>query len=326
MNSEASPLVEVETDLIVEEADDPPPDTGNPSTPHMQASHAEDEADQDRFFPPPQRDPYTIEVTPVHECTDGYPQLAAFAGCDPNFAIYRQFKTVRHRCLLYMQDELRALEHDLEQLDLQDTLTNPSLLSCRSRDASQDPSRRMELLARIKDKIGEYDQMLRSTRALMHWPPPTERNRRAYVNYINNKQPTVERESRFIRRSDDLVTLAGDLQNSWLDGTIGGLIDKTWPRLAAAVFRTKAQALLLTNNTEIRLVGKARFDTFVRCIVACSIAVLLMASLFAIPWAQRAGFQSEEAVLLLTGVFALLAAVFTDAKRGELVAATAGYV
>ena len=273
-DSEASPLLEAETDLITQEADDPPPNPGNPSTPHTKTSQAKDEADQDRSSPPTKRDPYKNEVTPgtyppppslstapnpptVHEYPNGYPQLAAFAACDPNFAIYRQFRNIRHRCLLATRDELRALEHDLAQLDLHDHLTNPQSLSCRSRDARQDPPRRTELLARIKAKMVEYgtssrsrfrvlaivdintlnafaDHMLRSTRDLMHWPRPTERNRRAYVNYITNTQPTVERESRFIRRGDDLVTLAGDLQNSWLEGQIGGLLDQTCPRLTAA--------------------------------------------------------------------------------------------
>ncbi|MCJ1378888.1 hypothetical protein MMC17_001987 [Xylographa soralifera] len=317
MDAEGNTHIVAETDLLADEKDDSPPDAGNPSTPHAQASHVEDEADKHRSLPPTKRDPYKIEVTPIHDRKRGYPQLAAFAGCDPNFAIYRQFKHIRHRCLLYMQDELRELEHDLQQMDLIDILSNEKLLFSRSRDAREGPLRRMELIAQIKDKIYEYDKMLRSTRDLMQWQPPTERNRRSYVDYIMNEQPTVEVERIFIRRSDDLVTLAGDLQDRWLNGRFERLLSKMCPRLTTA--------LLLTNNKEIKLFDKARFDIFVRFVMTCIITVLLMASPLTIPLVQQAGYEREEVVLPLTGVFAILVAVFASPTRGELFAAAVAY-
>ena len=86
--------------------------------------------------------------------------------------------------------------------------------------------------------------------------------------------------------------------------------------------QTKAQALLLANSKETRLFDKARFDTFVRFVMTCIITVLLMASLFTTQLAKQAGYQEGEAVLLFTGVFAILVAVFTDATRGALFAVT----
>ena len=153
--------------------------------------------------------------------------------------IYRQFKTLRNRCLLYLQDELVALEHDLGHMDAQDNLSHPKLLFSRFYDEAIKPSRRMELVAKIKGKISEYgklvmrcwhpgacgkyaysrvDKMLHSTKDLMQFPQPTERNRRSYATYIENEAPIVPSESSFIRRREDLVTLAGDMQQSWLDG------------------------------------------------------------------------------------------------------------
>ena len=96
----------------------------------------------------------------VHAYQRGYPRLAAFAGCDPNFAIYRQFKTLRHRCLLYLQDELVALEHDLGHMDAQDDLTHRKLLFSRFYDGAKKPSRRMELVTKIRDKIFEYCKLV----------------------------------------------------------------------------------------------------------------------------------------------------------------------
>jgi len=68
---------------------------------------------------------------------------------------------------------------------------------------------------------------------MMHWQPLTEHNRRSYVNYIRNETPLIEVESLFIKRRDDLITLAGDLQDGWLGSKLGYLANRRWPRLAA---------------------------------------------------------------------------------------------
>ena len=93
-----------------------------------------------------------------------------------------------------------------------------------------------------------------------------------------------------------------------------------------AIFQTTVQAQLTGNSKQLRLVDKARFDTLVRVVMTCSTTALLIASSLALPLAQQAGYESEAVLLLLTGVFAVLVAVFADATRGELFAATVGYV
>ncbi|MCJ1401910.1 hypothetical protein MMC11_005127 [Xylographa trunciseda] len=325
MESKGSTFIVAETSLRGVGANSSPLDAGDPSSPSMELSHVDDEADQERPLLSAKRDFYKMDVKPVHDYERGYPQLAAFAGCDPNFAIYRQFKTVRHRCLLYMQDELVALENDLEQLDIGDGLSNQILLCSRYRDVREVPPRRMELISLIKKKVYEYDKMLRSTRDLMQWQPLTERNRRNYINYLDSEYPTVTSECSFIARSDDLVTLAGDLQNGWLTCTIRRLSSMLFPRLATAVFQNEIQAQLTKNNKEIDLWDKSRFATFVRVVMTCSTIILLMAPVVTAPMLQQAGFKKEEAVLLLTGGFAILVALFTNAKRGELFAAAVAY-
>ena len=65
----------------------------------------------------------------------------------------------------------------------------------------------------------------------MHFPPPTERNRRSYATYIENEAPTVPSESSFICRGEGLVSLAGDMQQSWLDGKINRALSILTPSL-----------------------------------------------------------------------------------------------
>ena len=86
----------------------------------------------------------------------GYPRLAAWVDSDPNYAEYRRFGYLHHRCLLFMQDELAVLERELSELDAEDAIADPKRLKCRFRDNSKSPRRRTELLLELKGKVQEY--------------------------------------------------------------------------------------------------------------------------------------------------------------------------
>ena len=54
--------------------------------------------------------------------------------------------------------------------------------------------------------------------------------------------------------------------------------------------------------------------------------VLLMAPAFTFQLVGQADFERRGVILLFTGGFAILVALLTKARRGELFAATVGYV
>ena len=135
-----------------------------------------------------------------------------------------------------MQDELAELEQELSTIDADDGTADPKRLMCRFRDNAKS-SRRGELLLDIKSKIREYgtdfpkcsrrclylpilDELLFRTRESMHWDRPTPRNRRSYARFINNSKFLLRNEDEFIKYSEDLVALGGDLDNSWLNGAV----------------------------------------------------------------------------------------------------------
>jgi len=95
----------------------------------------------------------------VNDFPVGYPRLAAWVESDPNFTEYRQFKYLRHRCLLHLQDEIVGLERRLGKFDIRDSLENPAVLISRRRDDDRDTPRRAELLNEIKGKLKEYGKV-----------------------------------------------------------------------------------------------------------------------------------------------------------------------
>jgi hypothetical protein len=55
----------------------------------------------------------------VQDYAKGYPLQAAFQASEPSWSIYRSFNYLHARVILDLQDELRCLEEDLEEIDLE---------------------------------------------------------------------------------------------------------------------------------------------------------------------------------------------------------------
>lgn len=51
---------------------------------------------------------------------NGYSSLAAFIASDRELSVYRKFRRISSRNLLYLQSELRILENELDRLDQED--------------------------------------------------------------------------------------------------------------------------------------------------------------------------------------------------------------
>ncbi|MCJ1378890.1 hypothetical protein MMC17_001989 [Xylographa soralifera] len=263
-------------------------------------------------------------VPKVDKFPTGYPKLAAWIDSDPNYAEYRQYKYLRNRCLLYLQDKLAVLERRLSRLDEDDALEDSLVLKSRERDDEQSLPRRADLLAEVKNTIHEYDELLFKTKEIMHWKKPTTRNRRSYANFINNEGLFAGMEGDFIRYSEDLVALGGELEDSWLNGIVEDTLDTVSQRVAQFFFRSKAQKKR-TEDEFLVYYDKSRLDFFIRLVMTIFSALLLMIPVFVLYVIQQStGFAKDVVVLVFTLVFAIFLALFTKAKRHELFAATAG--
>ena len=95
---------------------------------------------------------------------DGFPTFATFIARDKDVAIYKAFKGLSARSLLYQQSELHDLERRLRQLDSEDAedIENRDAQKAAvywehfSNDSSDEAKERRKVHAMIKVKLKEY--------------------------------------------------------------------------------------------------------------------------------------------------------------------------
>lgn len=95
----------------------------------------------------------------MENCPEGYPRLAAFLSSEQNFSIYRGFTYLHARVLLGLQDQIVALERELDKKDQLDKNNGfEDRLQSRARDEIEDTDTRsrLRILNDIRSKLGEY--------------------------------------------------------------------------------------------------------------------------------------------------------------------------
>jgi PAS domain-containing protein len=177
----------------------------------------------------------------VDEFPHGYPLQAAFQSSEPSFSIYRAFGYLHSRVILQLQDELRALEDTLAELD-EDDHWSGGQARLTSRDFDMEEARkaferkaaekantqsdgvaattqeddevavplseRAALLNKIRLKLLEYDEMLVKGREMAEFQRPSDPDWLTFrIWFWNTKPLSYEREEEFIQRKGDLITL-----------------------------------------------------------------------------------------------------------------------
>jgi hypothetical protein len=168
----------------------------------------------------------------VKEFPRGYPSQAAFQSED-SYSIYRSFSYLHSRVILQLQDELRALEDNLQDLDAEDDENDTGKRVLMSRVADQrrakrdgkQVSDRTVLLGQIHDKLVKYDELLIKTRELKDFQKPPLIDYLSLRRWFYNEKPlSYEREEQFVRRKNDLVTLRPGPEwgtfHGWIEGHI----------------------------------------------------------------------------------------------------------
>lgn len=90
---------------------------------------------------------------------EGYPQLAAFTNSDDTFANVRRFGRLSSRLLLHLQNELTALEKQLDDLDKNDAANK--IMEKRLRGYEHFPGwtdDQTKLLNQIQAKYSQYGE------------------------------------------------------------------------------------------------------------------------------------------------------------------------
>ncbi|KAI9719279.1 MAG: hypothetical protein M1812_003609 [Candelaria pacifica] len=254
----------------------------------------------------------------------GYPRLAAYIDSDTNFNIYRRFGFLRNRVLLHTQAELVELESQLEGLDELDEQEEEEILKSKERDDSQAEPERKLLLEQIDTKLKQYDDLLLRSQETLAMKKPTQRNITSYFLQIRNTGSLVKSESRFILHKRDLVTLAANQEDSWLNGAVEDAMIATSRGFTQSLFGDKEQ-LQQTTDPHLHYYSKRRLDAFVALIVAIIASGLGMVPVFYFSTVNSDGNVKNAVALAFMFCFAASLSIFTNAKRHEAFAVIVAY-
>lgn len=277
---------------------------------------------------------YTITRT-LEDSTIGYSRLAAFESSEPSFSLYRGFGYLHSRVLLELQDEIRILERDLDDLDKMDHENkNDRRLKSRAvdiRDAKREGQQitRRTLIAEIRDKLVQYDEILVKARELNAFQKPSNRDYKSVRTWFYNEKPLVEAEQEFIQRKEDIVTLRLGREWAGFDGLIESMLRKLDCKLIRKIFCT-AELRAKTNNKCIYYYSTSRIEKFVGLIITIIIFILLVLPVVAMYRLTSIGprnstFDAIGVLVVFTLLFSAAMSLLTKARRHELFAASAAY-
>lgn len=289
-----------------------------------------------RHFQGSSSEPFRTIIRKLERCEDGYPYLATFMDSDENFMIYRRFGFVHARLLLQKQDELRIMEEELDRMDKRDLTTNPKTLQCRMEDVERQdqlPETRQALLARLEATVLSYDQLLLNAQQLAAANRPPARDYNSVANFVRHKKPLMEGDDDFIYNKEDLITLRPGRESAWLDAAVEKIL-KLFPRTAVKYVFCSKETAAKTTDEDLFLPTKRRVDRLVSCIIMAMVLALLVLPVYALYHVGSSFSQSNAntsnaicmgILLVATLLFSAALALFTKAKRHELLGAAAGY-
>ena len=227
--------------------------------------------------------------------------------------LYRRFGFLQARLLLYKQDQLRALEEELDEIDKSD---DAEYLTSRDMDDT-DERPRTQLLTNIETKFKEYGMdtehntalweslnrakiitaaLLTAARDLTSLSKPAARDYKSVQYYFDQKAPVCEDE-KYINYKEDIITLKPGRENAWLDAVVEkGLRKFSSPTIRArdptalsfqrhSSLTQKQQLFCSPENREKAdektiLYSKNRIDALVTTIITLMILFLLIIPIY----------------------------------------------
>lgn len=132
----------------------------------------------------------------------GYPRYSALLSTHPAFFVFRRFGRVRMRLLLLKQNEVLALQEDLDKLDEKET--NRLSLSCFRRDSNCE---RQQILERLTKSLEEYDKLVAQAHQAFSLPGTSERDVTSLKNWVHGNSCIARSETTYLNQRDDLASL-----------------------------------------------------------------------------------------------------------------------
>ncbi|KAF7562369.1 hypothetical protein G7046_g1783 [Stylonectria norvegica] len=291
---------------------------------------------------------------------DGYPKLARWMAPCENYSLFREYRYLYTRSMLHLQDEVRSLEEELFRLDNDDNSWNPLILCQRVPypKAEYDPqlpevvrrlARRGDLMDRISAKLKEYGEVVCIAHKMRRIPRPTAKDKKSFIQFWNDEvQKLPVEEETPLSDTNDLMKVATESENAWLDRQLHKLIDSLdWPILDRFLQAKGDDGNASKPNPSETNRGTAMKPKMGRNVVLCvsrlraftmTIMIGMMMLLLTAPlyplfyWSrvEKLDAKTMAAIMLLqtscTCVFGVVLRLCTTAKRHEIFTASATYM
>ena len=117
---------------------------------------------------------------------------------------------------------MQQLEKKLADLDESDRANEETAYHLNSRRWDEENSTlRKDLIATLKVKLKEYDELVLREHQMLKISAPSRKNHIRYFNYIWEEKPLCREEYDFVFHEDDMLDLAAEPESEW----VGNVID-----------------------------------------------------------------------------------------------------
>jgi len=258
----------------------------------------------------------------LEDYVEGYPRTAAFVNGDSKNALFRRFAILRARSLLYKEAELTDLEEQLKILDEEDQGDWKVAHSIHVDDGDQNEVRR-DLMIKINQRLKEYDDMLLRDRQARQLPKVSKTLYLEFFDYLYTENSLGRDDQRFVNHSDDFVSLS-DYENSWIDGLLHRLMCHCRGGILRKIFVSHDDQIK-TSDEHVNFYTEARMESFIKTLIAFISTTLLLTPMYLFLMVPMSTNVIACTVLIFIFLFSAAISTFTDARRPEVLAATAGY-
>ncbi|KAH8897682.1 hypothetical protein GQ53DRAFT_637562, partial [Thozetella sp. PMI_491] len=206
----------------------------------------------------------------------GYPQFSALTSAYDGFFVCRRFARLRARVLLAKQDRLSQLEHELDQVDQEES--RPLFLGKMRGDLN---TKRTELLGRIEDCLDNYvDSFLEKTQRALRMQSANPKDVESLKNWIDGTGSLSSAETSYLGHAHDLVSLAScdDKATRQIENWLGMKFVNYFPKFREV--RHIQNSLHIGNNTSddpnVFLYNGTLITTITKMLVVWSVVRLFL--------------------------------------------------
>ncbi|MCJ1401866.1 hypothetical protein MMC11_005083 [Xylographa trunciseda] len=254
----------------------------------------------------------------------GYPGFAHLVGQNRGYSIFRRFTTLDTKILLYLQAELMQLEHELSDLEVENSESegNPglqqSVAMLMNAEEGSSGWRQWQLVQEILRKKKQYNELMLEHERMYQLPEPSSNDfdfmREFSDECLHPPDNAIWRLDEKGKREYDLVALStrsdGDPFSMWFFDKLHPLYHK----------------LFVEGRIEPNEMGIYEYDdkSLRRIIANASIIIsslLPLASIFALFFIERPIFGLVF-ILIFSALFSACLAFATTASRIEIFVAT----